>query len=220
MSQRDIREERPRLSRNHSVFIAALIVTFALCIRPARSQQQDWPQFRGRGSQGVSESGKLPERWTASENIAWKTEIPGRGWSSPIAWGGRVFVTSVVNKGVAEPPKKGLYFGGERPAPTSEHEWTLTCLDAKTGKIRWTKVASTGVPQTSAHVKNSFASETPVTDGKHVFVYFGGLGVYCYDFDGRPAWTTKLPARKTRSGWGAAALRPKPDRGCHGGGKA
>jgi len=177
----------------------------ALLFGATRSDGQNWPQFRGRDSRGVAESAKLPKTWSASENVAWKTEIPGRGWSSPIVWGGRLFVTSVVDQGAVEKPKKGLYFGGERPVPSSEQERKLYCLDVKTGKIRWEKTASHGPAQSSAHLKNSYASETPITDGKYVYAYFGNIGIFCYDMDGNLKWEAKLPAQKTRFGWGTAA---------------
>src|SRR5262245_56935922 len=74
----------------------------------------NWPQVRGPGGQGFAANANLPEHWSATENVAWKTEIPGHGWSSPIVWGDRVFITTAVSSGESEPPKKGLYFGGER----------------------------------------------------------------------------------------------------------
>ena len=82
---------------------------------------EQWPQFRGPGSTGVAESPGLPETWSTTQNVRWKTAIPGHGWSSPIAWGDRVFVTAVVPSGQVEAPKGGLYFGGERPALQVEH---------------------------------------------------------------------------------------------------
>ena len=91
------------------------VVMFAWVATAAHAQTTDWPQFRGPGSRSVSENEGLPDRWSATENVAWKTEIPGRGWSSPVVWGDRVFLTTVVNLGTAEEPKKGLYFGGNRP---------------------------------------------------------------------------------------------------------
>ena len=83
--------------------------------------QTNWPQFRGADSRGVGSGGNLPDRWSATENVAWKTDIPGRGWSSPIVWGNKIFLTTVVNLGESEPPKKGLYFGGDRPKPADAH---------------------------------------------------------------------------------------------------
>ena len=77
-----------------------------------------------------------PTQWSATENVAWKTDLPGRSWSSPIVWGDRVFLTAVVNSGESEAPKKGLYFGGERPEPSkAEHQWKVLCLDLATGKL-------------------------------------------------------------------------------------
>ncbi len=97
---------------------------------------QNWPQFRGPHAAGISTNPNLPDTWSATENVAWKTELPGRGWSSPIVWRNRIFVTSVVNLGESEAPKKGLYLGGERPEPSkAEHLWQVLCLDLATGKM-------------------------------------------------------------------------------------
>ena len=101
-----------------------------------KSPENSWPQFRGPGARGVASGANLPEHWSATENVAWKAEIPGRGWSSPIVSGDHVFLTTAISSGQVEQPKKGLYFGGERKdAPRVEHEWKLLCLDLKSGKI-------------------------------------------------------------------------------------
>jgi outer membrane protein assembly factor BamB len=166
----------------------------------------NWPQFRGPGAMGVADNPNLPDRWSTSENVAWKTEVPGRGWSSPIVWGDRVFLTTVVSEGEVEAPKKGLYFGGERrEIPTATHRWLVLCLDLKTGREIWREEAFRGTPPSPLHVKNTYASETPVTDGERVYVSFGNVGVFCYDFDGHKVWSTNWPAVKTRNGWGSAA---------------
>src|SRR5688572_31847836 len=86
------------------------------------------PQFRGPGSTGVGEGANLPDTWSATQNVKWKTEIRGHGWSSPIAWGDRIFVTAVVPSGDVEEPKRGLYFQGERPAPTIEHRYVVYAI--------------------------------------------------------------------------------------------
>ncbi|EMI21229.1 serine/threonine protein kinase related protein-like protein [Rhodopirellula maiorica SM1] len=166
-----------------------------------------WPQFRGPNADGVvTDANDLPTEWTASENVAWKTDIPGRGWSSPIVWENRVFLTTVINHGDGEEPKKGLYFGGNRPElPASEHEWVVICLDLNSGDVLWKKQVRKASPKTSIHLKNSYASETPVTDGEHVYAMFGGVGVYCFDMDGNEVWMHNLEPRKTRYGWGTAA---------------
>lgn len=166
----------------------------------------NWPQFRGPGARGIADGTKLPDHWSATENVAWKTDLPGRGWSSPIVWGDKIFLTAVVNLGESEPPKKGLYFGGERKEPPkSEHQWKVFCLDLSTGKIVWEKTVQKGLPATSIHLKNSFASETPITDGERVYVAFGNVGLFAFDLDGKEVWSRKLEPRPTRYGWGTAA---------------
>jgi outer membrane protein assembly factor BamB len=165
-----------------------------------------WPQFRGPQSTGVVEDPQLPDKWSATENVAWKTDIPGLGWSSPIVWGDRIFVTSVISAAEIEPPKKGLYFGGERyGVPKDEHRWMVYCVDWKTGKILWQQEAFRGAPKTTRHLKNSYASETPVTDGERVYAYFGNLGLFCYDLNGKLVWKQMIEPARTRFGWGTAA---------------
>ncbi len=166
----------------------------------------NWPQFRGPGSRGVAEGETLPTHWSATENVAWKIAIPGRGWSSPVVYGNHVFVTTVVNSGTSEEPKKGLYFGGNRPdPPDSVHQWKVFCLDLETGRIQWEQQVHKDKPQTSIHLKNSFASETPVVDGERVYCYFGNVGIFCFDHEGNPLWNRRLDPHKTRHGWGTAA---------------
>lgn len=178
----------------------------------------DWPQFRGPRSNPSADDPALPERWSATENIAWSTEIPGRGWSSPIVTGGRVFVTAAVTDGVSKKPQQGVDFSNdyaaelarqglseseiiarlterdiELPAEVNLH-YFLYCLDLDTGRLRWRREFHTGHPPLGRHRKNSFTSETPVTDGKRVYVYAGGLGLYAFDLDGKPQWRTPLEA--------------------------
>ena len=164
-----------------------------------------WPQFRGPAGSGIGEEPKLPENWSATENVVWKTPIPGKGWSSPVVWADRIFITSVLSSVEPEPPKKGLYFGGNRKAPTEEHRWMVYCLDWTTGRVRWEREVHRGVPASDRHLKNTYASETPVTDGDRVYAYFGNLGLFCFDLDGKLMWSQKWGSFQTRYGWGTAA---------------
>ncbi len=182
------------------------LVTCVTLVPAIPAHAQNWPQFRGAKSLGVGTSKYLPDTWSATKNVAWKAEIPGRGWSSPVVWGNRLFVTTVVNSAESEPPKKGLYFGGERlKPPSSEHVWKVICLDVTTGKALWEQVVHRGEPKTSIHLKNSFASETPVTDGERVYALFGNIGLFCFDMKGNPVWSKRLDPHPTRYGWGTAA---------------
>ena len=170
-------------------------------------QAQDrWPQFRGPGARSVADGKNLPDAWSATENVAWKTEVPGRGWSSPIIWGDRIFVTTAVNSTELEVPKKGLYFGGNRPEPRDVRlELKVLCLDLATGKELWNKTLQQGPASNPIHLKNSFASETPVTDGERVYVYFGNQGLHCLDLQGNMVWSRVFKPVPTRNGWGTAA---------------
>ena len=178
-------------------------------LAPFATAADNWPQFRGSDSRGISDGECLPVNWSTTENVKWKIEIPGRGWSSPIVWGDKIFVTTAVRelKEGEEPEeiKKGLYFGGNRDTPTEPHKWVVYCLDLETGKVVWEKVAHEGVPQQGHHLKNTLASETPVTDGEHVYAYFGNVGVFCYDMDGELIWSQDFASHKIRYNWGTAA---------------
>ncbi|MEO2035082.1 MAG: PQQ-binding-like beta-propeller repeat protein [Planctomycetaceae bacterium] len=180
-------------------------VLMICCSAMAAAADQNWPQFRGPQARGVSDNDQLPVKWSATENVEWKRDVPGRGWSSPIVWGDRVFLTSAINSAESEKPKKGLYFGGNRPKPQSNFRWMVYCLDLHSGNIVWQKQVHEGAPDSGIHLKNSFASESAVTDGERVYAYFGNLGIFCFDLAGEPVWEKRLAAHKTRYGWGTAA---------------
>jgi outer membrane protein assembly factor BamB len=183
------------------------ILLFGLAVCASARGQDKWPQFRGPGAAGLAPPGaQLPISWSTTQNVAWKVDIPGRGLSSPIVWGDRVFVTSCISEGKIPPAKKGLYFGGEQlKPPTDAHRWVVYALDFNDGKILWETVVHKGVPQSTRHIKNSYASETPVTDGERVYAYFGNIGIFCLDMNGKEVWHKELGTYKTRYGWGTAA---------------
>lgn len=168
--------------------------------------QENWPQFRGSESRGVGTGKNLPTVWSETKNVAWKTDVPGWGWSSPIVWGDKIFLTTVVREGAVETPKKGLYFGGDRPTPTkAEQRYQVLCFDFNTGKKLWGKTVFEGAPSTPVHLKNTYASETPVTDGERVYAYFSDRGIVCFDMEGKQLWAVETGSHKTRNGWGGAA---------------
>src|SRR5688572_18155606 len=185
--------------------ITILGIFCAIAIATATLAADTWPQFRGPGGRGIAEGANLPDRWSPTDNIAWKIAVPGTGWSSPIVAGDRVFVTSVVSATETEKPTKGLYFGGERPASTAEHRWVVAAYDLASGRLLWTKEAHRAVPAFARHLKNSYASETPVTDGQRLYVSFGNVGLFCYDLDGNQLWSNKAEPMRMRNGWGTAS---------------
>ena len=190
------------MQRVMTAVAAAIIAT--VCA-PAAAAQEGWPRFRGPGALGVSQQSGLPETWSATENVAWVRDIEGFGWSSPIVWGDTVFLTTVVSTGDVEAPLGGLYLGGERGVPSDEHRWIVYAIDVATGATRWEREVHRGIPPTSHHLKNTYASETPVTDGEHVYAYFGNVGLFCLTLDGRLLWSRQFDAAATRAGWGTAA---------------
>src|SRR5882724_4991027 len=157
----------------------------------------DWPSWRGPENNGMAR-GDAPLHCSDGEHIKWKAEIPGRGHSSPVVWGDRIFVTTAVPVAAPAPPpdvpSQGGGRGRGRGGPGGggslvEHRLMLLCLDRKTGKTLWERVAKVAVPHEGYHPQyGSFASNSPVTDGKHVIAWFGSRGVYCYDLDGNKIW--------------------------------
>ena len=198
----------PAARRRRSPLLPCLwtvVAAISATMLPVMAADSNWNQFRGPGARGIA-SGRIPERWSATENVEWKAELPGMGWSSPVVWGNRVFLTTVVSERQPEPPKKGLYFGGDRPTPPGDtHQWKALCLDLRSGRKLWETSLHSGAPASSRHLKNSFASETPVTDGERLYVLFGNLGLYALDLNGKLLWKRPIAPRKTRLGWGTAA---------------
>jgi outer membrane protein assembly factor BamB len=152
----------------------------------------DWPQWRGPNWDGIAR-GDAPLHWSDTEHIKWKAEVPGRGHSSPVVWGDRIFLTAAVPTVPAAPGAaanssgRGLPFGSRGPQP--EQKLVVMCFDRKTGKLLWERAAKVATPHEGYHPQyGSFASNSPVTDGKHVIAFFGSRGVYCYDLDGNKVW--------------------------------
>ena len=165
-----------------------------------------WPQFRGLLAGSIPDNPMLPERWSETENVIWKLDIPGRGWSSPVVWDDHVFLTTVVDpKHAATPPKPGLYGANDTSLSGDPQHWVVYDIDFKTGKVRWQRDVHAGTPSLAMHVKNSYASETPVTDGERVYVYFGNLGFFVFDMKGNPVWSKPIGPYKTRFDWGTGA---------------
>ncbi len=159
----------------------------------------DWPGWRGPTSNGISTLKNLPSSWKHDRNVAWKMAVPGRGHSSPVVWGNRIFLTTDIEGDVlagAAPVKhklEGQAFrhpdsvGGNR-----KHTLKVLCFDAGSGKQLWERLAYEGPVFDDTHKFNTYASPTPVTDGKFVYAYFESQGLYKYDFEGNLLWKMSL----------------------------
>ena len=173
-----------------------------------------WAKWRGPKDDGMAR-GDAPLEWSDSKNIAWKLKIPGKGNSSPIIWGDRIFVTTAVQVEGAEaavPPKAAepAAGGGRRGgfmrsagAVGVMHKFVVLCIDRQSGKVLWERVANTLPPHEGYHNRyGSYASNTPVTDGKTLYAFFGSFGLYAFDFNGKMLWQKAFPAMRMRLEFG------------------
>ena len=184
-----------------------LVCALTFMVFPVAAANNNWPQFRGPTmNAAVEDNPNLPERWSQTENVEWVAEIPGLGWSSPVVWDQRIFLTTVTADGEFEQPKPGLYAPRGRPEPPQvEQDWRVYCLDLETGNVLWQRSVQSGVPEFPRHMKNSYASETPTTDGERVYVRFGDLGLFAFDMEGNQVWSISIPFKQTKSDWGSAS---------------
>jgi len=154
----------------------------------------DWPSFRGPQASGIAEEQNLPDIWNPAtgENVLWRTPIPGLAHSSPIVWGDTVFVTSAISSRGNATFKPGLYGDGDASEDASSHRWMLYAIDKKTGKVRWERVAAQGEPKNKRHIKSTYSSASPATDGRIVVAWFGSQGVFAFDMNGGLRWSVDL----------------------------
>jgi outer membrane protein assembly factor BamB len=194
--------------------VAALIVVASLGLTASPpAPTETWPGFRGHGMTGIAPGGSVPQRWSATENVTWKADVPGQGWSSPIVWGDTVFLTSGISGRPFKKPTPGLYGNdyiaelraqglsneeimkrvrardNEAPEESDEIRYMVYAFDARTGKVKWEQEAHRAKPSGGRHRKNTYASETPFTDGERLYASFGqNVGLFCYSLDGKLLW--------------------------------
>lgn len=153
-----------------------------------------WPSFRGLEAAGAAGGQKLPDEWNPATgaNVLWRAPIAGLAHSSPIVWNDLVFVTSAVSSKANATFKPGLYGDGDASDDRSAQRWMLTAIDKRTGKVRWERAAAEGEPLNKRHIKSTYASASPATDGRIVVAWFGSQGIYAYDFNGTLRWKVDL----------------------------
>jgi outer membrane protein assembly factor BamB len=208
---------------------AALTLSVLTAVQARRAPDVAWPQFRGPGGAGILDTATLPTAWSTTNNVAWSVEVKGRGWSSPIAWNDLVYVTSAISPGAFKAPSTGI-FGNDYAADlakqglsddevvkkvvsrdielTSESgdiRYLVYAFDAATGRLRWEHEAHKGAPFGGRHRKNTYASETPATDGERLYVYFGNVGLFAYSLDGKPLWNTRFDPQPMYLDFGTAS---------------
>lgn len=228
-------------------FSIVFLLFFASC-----NKTGNWTQFRGSQNNMVATGANIPETWNNDTNVVWKYNIKGEGWSSPVIWENKIFISSVFPENVQErpeePPRGPQPQEGDRPQPGQNppqggqqgprpmgqpgqnppqgnppaqgqpdpqaedtlykqdvYRWEVTCIDLNTGKELWKQVPFKGNPRINKNTDSNYATETPVTDGERVYAYFGMLGLYCYDMDGKMLWQKDLGAYTTQKGWGTGS---------------
>ena len=196
--------------RSASLLALGLLIT---CLSAGRGDE--WPQFRGPGGTGLSGEKQLPAEWGADKNLAWKVAAPGRGWSCPVVWGDKVFLTAASSAADKKGRPGGKQPGGGRPggfgrpgggkAPDVMYRFEVVCLDRASGKVLWKETALERKPTVPTHGSNTYASETPVTDGERVYAYFGMHGLFCYDLAGKLLWKKDLGSFPMQMGWGTSS---------------
>lgn len=196
--------------------VVILLATLMAASTWAASSEDYWPTWRGPNGTGAAVTGNPPITWSESENVKWKVAIPGHGQSSPVIWADKIFFLTAIDTGQpgsadAQPdppasPQAGRRggrggFGGGR-GPTTIHQFDVICLDRATGKTLWQKTAAEVVPHEGHQQTGSFASYSPITDGKLIWASFGSRGLHCYDLDGNLKWSKPLIRMRTRMGFG------------------
>ena len=166
-------------------------------------KQYNWHQWRGPVSTGAAIAGNPPITWSETENVTWKTEIPGLGHSSPIVWNDQVYLTTAIPVGERFEPRPDTAPGAhDNKLVDSEYQFVALAIDRATGKINWQVVLKSAIPHEGAHRSASLASASPVTDGKNVVFSFGTYGLYCLDPQGKIRWTLDLGRMDTKHGHG------------------
>lgn len=156
---------------------------------------QDWPLFRGPNGSAVMDGLDLPLVWNAEtgENLKWKARVPGLGHSSPVVWGGRVFLTTAVSSSADSDVKYGHAADTVSSAEDqSTHAWKVLALDLQTGTLLWEQDAYVGTPLIKRHAAGTYANATPAVDAEHVVAFFGSHGLYCFDHEGGLLWKKDL----------------------------
>jgi outer membrane protein assembly factor BamB len=191
--------------KRHASAVAVLLLATTFAVSPTAVVSEDdanWPQWRGPGGLGLSAAKAYPDEWSPTKNIGWKTLVPGRGHSSPVVWGDRVFLTSSIEGGPAPEGHKPPIHPDFNHQPGylhpdsvgSDRLYTLKvfAFDTKTGRKVWEHTPYEGPMFDDRHRKNTYASSTMVTDGKLAYAFFESAGLYAYDFNGKLVWKKSL----------------------------
>lgn len=184
--------------------VALVAVTLpALTNEKGLDAQHQWPQWRGPLGSGVAPRGNPPVTWSEDQNIRWKIAIPGKGLSTPIVWGDRIFLTTAIPYGDALAPRHRHASGAHDNMPALRRQkFVMLAVNRRDGTILWQRTLRSERPHESTHETGSWASNSPVTDGEHLFASFGSRGLYCLNMSGELLWQTDVGDMQTLHGHG------------------
>lgn len=212
------------------VALGVFISGTAVVTNHAAAPTANWPGFRGPHANGTAEASSLPAAWSKTDNVRWSVGVPGRGWSSPVIWNNVVYLTSAISNKPFKQPSPGLYGNdyiaelrakgvppaevnrlvrerdNEVPEESDEIRYMLYAFDAATGRALWEREVHKGLPFGGRHRKNTYASETPFTDGTRLYVSFGqNIGMFAFTLDGTPIWKKTWPPQRIYLDFGTAS---------------
>ena len=183
-----------------AVLLVGVQQLHAQTIRP----EDNWPLWRGPLENGVAPQADPPLTWSSTSGIKWKVRLPGDGTSTPIIWGDQIFIQTAFPAKNPEAPRLKGEKGAKSTPPTTDHyQFVLMCLDRNTGKTVWQKICREEVPHEGHHsADGSFSASSAMTDGEHVYAFFGSRGLYCFDLRGNPKWEKDLGRMRVKLGFG------------------
>ena len=173
---------REKETKINSKLVKYLTISFLLIHFVVKAE--NWAHWRGPNINGAVPSAKPPTHWSEKNNIRWKVPIDGEGASTPIIWKDKIFLLSVIDTGKVDPslprpedqPKRVF----DITHPNTTYEYIVLCLDRKSGKTLWSRVATRLIPHEGTHRDNNYASASPTTDGKLLYCWFGSAGLFCF----------------------------------------
>lgn len=190
------------IARRLSLGVVIALVALAATTRGA-DLESHWPQWRGPLATGVAPSADPPIEWGEDRNVRWKVELPGKGHSTPIVHGDRIFLTTAIPLGDSLRQSSAGHAGGHDNVPVTHRQgFAVLALDRKDGSVLWQRTVHEQVPVEGGHQTASFASGSPTTDGERVFAFFGSHGLFALEMDGKVAWQVDFGQMRTKHGHG------------------
>ncbi|MBN2411511.1 PQQ-like beta-propeller repeat protein [candidate division KSB1 bacterium] len=187
-----------------------ILIEMTMAADPLTEYDKNWPQWRGPKATGVALFGNPPLQWSETKNIRWKVPIPGAGHATPVVWGNQVIILTATETTQKADPGKVNAMKQQLPSwqrnsgkvPTATLNFEILSVNRSDGRILWQKVMHQQLPHEGTHTDGSWASGSPITDGKHIYAYFGSFGLYCLDMQGNVLWQKDFGDMEIKASFG------------------